>query len=181
MKFINCPKALCLLCPLPLPSQWLSAPFFLTSWLECPNVGPITITAPFLLHLVVKCFSILLRKYLSPFEGSKSTAHSAHSWSRASVWRKCPVQGWDLGENLSATYRVSPLPLTWGVSCLWLGNSSSVISEDIWIKSLSFYYGSLWWGEVAEASVPTHTQPFRLIYLNLPKFSILSKKSIPSL
>lgn len=76
----------------PLPSHWLSAPRL--SRLECPNKGPITLPAQPSLNLIIKHFLHLTQKIAEALWGQQE-----HS----SQWRKCPEQGWELGESLHVT------------------------------------------------------------------------------
>lgn len=129
----------------PLPLVFSSPPL---SGLECPNMRPIIVPAQPSLHLIIKHFLHLTQKIAEALWGQQE-----HS----SQWRKCPEQGWELGEGLLVTTVFLPfLFLEASPICGW-GNpaQSSLKTFEL---SFIFHYVCSWWRELAETMVPTHYQ-----------------------
>ena len=139
---------------------------------HCPS------TAPFLLHLVVKAFSILLRKYLSPFEGSKKQpmALTLEAGPLSGGSAQCRGETWVKTSVSPTEFRPCP-PLEASPVCGWgIPAQSSLKTFELraWASTLGAFGGERWLKQLP----PTHTEPFTLKYLNLPKDSVLSEKNM---
>lgn len=162
---------LCVLCPSfsSLPLIFSSPPL---SWLECPNMGPITVPAQPSLHLIIKHFLHLTQKIAEALLRAARAQLTVEEMPRVGV-----RTGW----KPLCHHSISPFPLPWGFSCMWLGKSSPVISEDSWIKTWSsamVAFGEESW--LKQRSPPTsNTHTF--IYSKLSKmfYPLREKYTIP--
>ena len=109
---------------------------------HCPS------TAPFLLHLVVKAFSILLRKYLSPFEGSKKQpmAFTLEAGPLSGGSAQCRGETWAKTSVSPTEFRPYP-PLEVSPVCGWgIPAQSSLKTFELraWASTLGAFGGERW-------------------------------------
>lgn len=111
-------------------------------------------------HCSSSTFSPLNHQTLSP-------SYSENSWGPLRAARaqltveEMPRAGARTGWRPPCHHSVSPFPLPWGFSCMWLGKSSPVISEDFRIKAWSSTMVALgeesWLTQWSPPTTNTHT------------------------